>query len=104
VKRTVAKKREEKRPASRARKTKDVALYPRIDCWQTLYENAPLSICLVSDKGQILKANQTLFKMLQYKPEELQGLTLQDLIFAADAKEMKQLFKELVNEKHSCLE
>jgi two-component system, cell cycle sensor histidine kinase and response regulator CckA len=104
VKRTVAKKREEKRPASRARKTKDVALYPRIDCWQTLYENAPLSICLVSDNGQILKANQTLFKMLQYKPEGLQGLMLQDLFFAADAKEMKQLFKELVNDKHSCLE
>jgi two-component system, cell cycle sensor histidine kinase and response regulator CckA len=104
VKKTEANKREGKSPAAKTQKAQHEKLSPDIHEWQTLYENAPLGICLLSSTGQILKANQALLKMLHYKLKELSALSLKDISFAADANEVQQFFKELVNEKLSCLE
>ncbi len=102
--RTVAKKGAGKSPASKISKVSRKAAQPHTECWQVLYENAPVGICRVSDTGQILEANQALFTLLQYKPEQLRRLNLRDITFPADAQDVWQSFTEVIRDKHLCLE
>ena len=104
MKKSIGKKTGAKSASSSSRRVKKTAPAPPIECWQTLYENAPLGICLLSETGKILKANQALQTLLQYKLEDLQNLNLKNISFSEDQKEIWQSFKELVNEKQPCYE
>lgn len=61
-----------------------------------IFENAPLGISYLDLKGRIEKTNQAFASMLGYTPEELTGITFDELTAKEDLPLSKRTFEELI--------
>ncbi len=72
--------------------------------FRALYENAPVGIPILDEKGRFLDANRKFTELMGYNREELRSLTFLYITHHEDLKESFRLFDELKRGERKCID
>jgi PAS domain S-box-containing protein len=79
------------------RKRAELALQESMQTYQVLFENAGDAIFLLNLKGKIQQANQKAADLLGYSREELQVLTIRDIVIPEEYQDAEQKLNYILN-------
>ncbi|MGM0375303.1 MAG: PAS domain S-box protein [Bacteroidota bacterium] len=65
--------------------------------FRSLFQNAPIGIALMRDKGNLLLANEKLAQITGYSLNELKTMSFLDVTHPEDVKDDEELFGQLIN-------
>ena len=86
------------------RKQAEEALQESEERFRSLFDNLSVGIAMIDRGGQVLAANKTACRFLDYPQEELIGMPLTKLIYPGDLDADRDLFKPIINgENDHCL-
>ena len=86
------------------RKQAEEALQESEERFRSLFDNLSVGIAMIDREGQVLAANKTACRFLDYPQEELIGMPLTKLIYPGDLDADRDLFKPIINgENDHCL-
>lgn len=66
--------------------------------FRNIIENAPIGTAILSSDGKFIKANRVIYDHLGYDKDELQGITIQELIHPEDRDTSVDMMHMLLNE------
>ena len=80
----------------------EAALRGSEERFRLAFENANTGMCLVDLQGRLLRVNATMSELFGYAPQEMEGLTVNDLALPDDQSVSLQFMERAVQGRRSC--
>jgi len=85
-------------------KRAEEALQESEERFRSLFDNLSVGVAMIDLEGQVLAANKTVCRFLDYSQEELIGMPLSELIYPEDLDADRDLFEPIIkDEEDHCL-